>query len=109
MRTMTERYDDLRRPFDLDEVEEPEPAPWDRPNYEAAGSPRVPAYAAEDVVEEEEVEEPEPEPDPDPEPESEPEPEPVAEAQPVVVPVPVTEPESEPQPEPTPEPVEEHA
>ncbi len=57
---MTERYDDLRRPFDLDEVEEPaepEPAPWDRPNYEAAGSPRVPAYAAEDMVEEEEVEE----------------------------------------------------
>ena len=130
---MTERYDDLRRPFDLDEVEEPEPAPWDRPNYEAAGSPRVPAYAAEDIVEEEEVEEQEPESelepesegepesDPEPEPEpvaeaqpevvpvpvAEPEPEPVAEAQPAVVPVPMAEPE--PEPEPTPEPVEEHA
>ena len=75
---MTERYDDLRRPFDLDEVEEPEPAPWDRPNYEAAGSPRVPAYAAEDIVDEEQVEEEEEpearaesrraEPEPEPEP-----------------------------------------
>lgn len=108
---MTERYDDLR-PFDLDEVEEPEPAPWDRPNYEAAGSPRVPAYAAEDIVEEEEeeeVEEPEAQAEPEPEPEQEPEPEPVAEAEPAVVPVPVTEPEPEPAPTPAPEPVEEHA
>jgi 6,7-dimethyl-8-ribityllumazine synthase len=104
---MTERYEDFRRPFDLDEPEEPERAPWDRDDdsYAAAG----PAYAAEDAVEDvaEEEEEAEPEaeaeaePEPEPAPEPEPEPEPVAEAEPAYV---AAEPELEPEPEPELEP-----
>jgi 6,7-dimethyl-8-ribityllumazine synthase len=109
MRTMTERYDDFRRPFDLDEPEEPERPPWETADSSYAAAP-APAYAAEDAVEdveEEEEEEEEEEAAPEPEPEPEFESEPVAEAQPAYVPPP--EPEPEPEPEAGPEPVEEHA
>ncbi len=50
---MTERYEDFRRPFDLDEPEEPERAPWDRDDDSYAAAP---AYAAEDAVEDVEEE-----------------------------------------------------
>ncbi|MBA3717210.1 MAG: 6,7-dimethyl-8-ribityllumazine synthase [Actinobacteria bacterium] len=121
---MTERYDDFRRPFDLDEeVEEkrnpdPDPEP-ERPPWETAKPYEpVPAYAAEDVVEEAEVEEVE---------EVEPEPAPLAEALPAfsepvpafsepvpdyaVEPDPEPETTDEPEPETTdePEPVVDHA
>jgi 6,7-dimethyl-8-ribityllumazine synthase len=101
---MTERYDDFRRPFDLDEPEELERAPWDRDDSSFAAAPAAPApaYAAEEAVsdvdlgsEEEEVDEVE---------ELEPEAEAVAE--------PAAEPESEPEPaepEPAPAAAEEHA
>jgi 6,7-dimethyl-8-ribityllumazine synthase len=86
---MSERYDDVRRPFDLDaadesrdlRVDEPERAPWDKDGAVVStppperplwvGDDRVP-YAAEDVVDdtalEEQVEE---EDDVEPEPEEE--------------------------------------
>jgi hypothetical protein len=83
---MTERYEDFRRPFDLDEAEEPERAPWDRDDDSYAAAP---AYAAEDAVEDVEEEEAEPEPEPVAE----------AEAEPAYV-APVPEPEPEPGPEP---------
>jgi 6,7-dimethyl-8-ribityllumazine synthase len=93
---MTERYEDIRRPFDLDEAEEPERAPWDRDDDSYAA---VPAYAAEDAVEDVKEEEAT-----EPEPEVEREPEPVAEAEPAyVAPVPELKPEPEPEPEPAPE------
>jgi 6,7-dimethyl-8-ribityllumazine synthase len=101
---MTERRDDVRRPFDLDETGEPYPEPPAQPErapWESAEPvEQVPAYAAEDavedveddVVEEEEAPaplavaepayEPEPEPDPAPEPEPEPDPEVVDEPEP---------------------------
>jgi 6,7-dimethyl-8-ribityllumazine synthase len=121
MHGMTERYDDFRRPFSLDDAEdekgypEPEPlleAPWDRPER----TNPVPAYAAEDAVED--VDEDEEEPDLEPEsefdrgPELEPEPvAAVAAAEPAYVAVPEPEPEPEPEdePEPEPEPAAQHA
>jgi 6,7-dimethyl-8-ribityllumazine synthase len=90
---MTERYEDFRRPFDLDEAEEPERAPWDRDDDSYAAAP---AYAAEDAVEDVEEEEAEPEPEPVAE----------AEAEPAYV-APVPEPEPKPEPEPEPEPAPE--
>jgi len=94
---MTERYEDIRRPFDLDEPEEPERAPWDRDDDSYAAAP---AYAAEDAVEDVEEEEAEPEPEPvveaeaeaayiAPAPEPEPEPEPAPEPPPAAAEVPV--------------------
>jgi 6,7-dimethyl-8-ribityllumazine synthase len=130
MRKMTERYDELRRPFDLDEAEEayPEPPaqherpPWENPDpFE-----RVPAYAAEDVVEDVEEdeddeaealsvlaeEEPEPAPPParvpdlEPQPEPEPEPEPVSE---VVAAEPAFQPGADPEVTPESDSAVEHA
>ena len=105
---MTERSEGSRRPFHLDEpeLEEPERAPWDRdPEPAAAGTEPVPAYAAEDAVEDVADEA-----DEEDEPANEPEPEPVAVAEPVYAPPPPPpEPEAEPEPEPEPEPVAEHA
>ena len=109
---MTERYEDFRRPFNLEDREpkpEIERPPWETaPAYEPA-----PAYAAEDVVEDvEEEEDDELEAEqvaavapayapPEPIEEPEPEPEAAVEAEP--------EPEAEGEPEPEPEPAVEHA
>jgi 6,7-dimethyl-8-ribityllumazine synthase len=98
---MTERYEDFRRPFDLDDGEEPERAPWDRPD--SSFPPRAPAYAAEEAVsdvdlgaDEEELGEVQ---------EEAAEPVAVAEPEPVAEP----EEEAEAEAEPAPVPVEEHA
>lgn len=102
---MTERYEDFRRPFDLDDSEEPERAPWDR--ADSSFAPKVPAYAAEEAVSDVDIGADEDEEEFDEAPEPQPEPVAVAEA--------VPEPEEEPEPEPEPEqqapaaPVEEHA
>jgi 6,7-dimethyl-8-ribityllumazine synthase len=94
---MTERSEDFRRPFDLDDAEEPERAPWDRPD--TSFTPRTPAYAAEEAVSDVDLGADEAELD---EVEEE-------EAAPVAVAEPVAEPEELPEPEVTPAPVEEHA
>jgi 6,7-dimethyl-8-ribityllumazine synthase len=98
---MTERYEDFRRQFDLDDPDEPEPerAPWDRPDSSFA--PRAPAYAAEEAVSDVDLRDDDEELD-DVEEEA---PEPVAVAEPVSEP----EGDAEPEAEAAPAPVEEHA
>src|SRR5262245_14163384 len=113
MQLMTERYDDLRRPFDLEGAKEAQGYPdpesrLDQPPWETAEPYEpVPAYAAEDVVDDVEQEESEPESELEPEPEAEPAL--VAERAPAYVPVPAPEPppEAEAEPEPEPEAVQE--
>jgi len=97
---MTERYEDFRRQFELDDTEEPERAPWDRPDSSFA--PKVPAYAAEEAVSDVDLRADEEDFDDVDEVEESP-PEPVAVVQPV------HEPEVESAPEPAATPVEEHA
>jgi 6,7-dimethyl-8-ribityllumazine synthase len=102
MRKMSERYDEPRRPFDLEERSEPEEMPFtkpepdlDRPPWEEAPPPTyecTAAYAAEDAVDdallEEEGEEPVaavlPEPEPEVEEQFAREPEPVLDAEPAL-------------------------
>ena len=102
---MTERYEDFRRPFDLNDAEEPERAPWDRPDSSFAPKAPASAYAAEEAVSDVDLRAEDEELDELPEAE----PEPAAVAEPVPEPQEEAEEEPEPEPEPAAAPVEEHA